>query len=220
MKYLSLFSGGMGGDLGMQHLLGWRCLGYVEWEKYCQKLIRQRQDDGLIDRAPIFGDIREFISDGYAGAYKGMVDVITGGFPCQPFSVAGKQAREDDPRNMWPKTIEAIRIIQPRYAFLENVKGLTYPQRLIVKALEKVRQLSIFSQGDKLKNSGHIIRHIFKVAGLSYFGRVLGDLAESGYDAKWCVLGADDVGAPHERKRLWIMAYRSDQGLSECGQGG
>jgi site-specific DNA-cytosine methylase len=81
MKYLSLFSGGAGGDLAMQHLLGFRCVGMVEYDDYCQKLLMQRQADGLLDQCPIFGDIREFIKGGYAEAFAGVADVITAGFP-------------------------------------------------------------------------------------------------------------------------------------------
>jgi len=167
MKELSLFSGAGGGLLGTHHLLGWQTIGYVEYENYCQKVIRQRITDGLLDAAPIFGDIRTFISDGYAKAYQGLVDVVTGGFPCQPFSVAGKRRGEDDSRNMWPFTRDTIRIVKPRWAFLENVPGLI--------------------------SSG-------------YFGTVISDLAEIGYNARWTVLGAKDVGAPHKRDRLWIVA--------------
>lgn len=125
MKYVSLFSGGGGGDLGCQHLLGWECVGYVEWDKYCCRVLEQRIKDGLLSDAPIFcGDIRRWIELGYAAAYQGMVDVITGGFPCQPFSEAGKRLGADDPRNMWPATIECIRLVRPRYALLENVSEL------------------------------------------------------------------------------------------------
>lgn len=173
MRELSLFTGAGGGVLGTL-LLGWEHIGYVEYDDYCQKIIAQRIKDGILDEAPIFGDIRAFISDGYAEAYQGMVDVITAGFPCQPFSVAGKRAGEDDERNMWPATIECIRIIRPQLALLENVPGLL--------------------------SSG-------------YFQRVLGDLAEAGYDAEWCVLGASDVGANHQRKRLWILAESAGNGL-------
>ena len=105
-------------------LLGWTHCGYVEYNDYCQRVIRARIDDGILDDAPIFGDIRTFISDGYADSYQGMVDVVTGGFPCQPFSVAGKQQGADDSRNMWPETLAVLRIIRPRFAFLENVPGL------------------------------------------------------------------------------------------------
>jgi DNA (cytosine-5)-methyltransferase 1 len=123
MKELSLFSGAGGGLLGTK-LLGWEHCGYVEFDDYCQRVIAQRIDDGILDDAPIFGDIRTFLSEGYAESYQGMVDVVTGGFPCQPFSVAGKQAGADDSRNMWPETLAVLRIVQPRFAYLENVPGL------------------------------------------------------------------------------------------------
>lgn len=167
MRELSLFTGAGGGVLGSL-LLGWETVGYVEWDDYCQRVIRQRIDDGILHEAPIFGDVRAFLSDGYAGAYQGMVDVVSAGFPCQPFSVAGKRAGADDDRNMWPATIGVIRAVRPRYCFLENVPGLL--------------------------NSG-------------YFDTILGDLAESGYDARWRVLSAAELGAPHRRDRLWIIAY-------------
>ena len=181
MRYLSLFSGAGGGDLAMQHLLGHKCMGYVEYDDYCQKVIKQRIADGVLDAAPIFGDIKRFIAKwpkrfhqkSYAAEYRGLVDVITGGFPCQPFSVAGKSRGESDERNMWPATRRAIGIIRPRHVFLENVPGLLVHR---------------------------------------YVRRIFGDLAQMGYDARWGIVGADDVGAPHRRKRLWIMAYTNSPG--------
>lgn len=123
MRELSLFTGVGGGLLGTL-LLGWEPVGYVEFNEYRQRILTQRIKDGIFPKAPIFGDIRTFISEGYAASYQGMVDVITAGFPCQPFSTAGKQLGYDDPRNMWPATIECIRIVRPKYALLENVPGL------------------------------------------------------------------------------------------------
>lgn len=171
MRELSLFSGIGGGLLGTL-LLGWHPVGYVEWDDYCQRVLRQRIDDGIFPNAPIFGDIQSFNRDGYAAAYQGLVDVVTGGFPCQPFSAAGKRTGKDDARNMWPATIETIRLVRPRYALLENVPGLL--------------------------SSG-------------YFGTILGDLAESGYDARWRILSAAEVGAPHLRDRVWIAANREGE---------
>ena len=168
MKELSLFSGAGGGLLGTHHLLGWQTLGYVEYDDYCQRVIAQRIKDGLLDEAPIFGDIKTFISDGYAESYTGLVDVVTAGFPCQPFSVAGKRGGAEDTRNMWPQTRDTIRIVRPKYALLENVPGLI---------------------------------------SCGYVGTVLGDLCEIGYHARWTVMGAGDVGAPHKRDRLWIVAH-------------
>lgn len=174
MRELALFAGAGGGILGGK-LLGWQTVGYVEWEAHCQEVLRQRIADGLLDAAPIFVDVRGFVSEGYADAYgrAGVVDVVSGGFPCQPFSLAGKRAGADDERNMWPATVAVLRAVRPRLAFLENVPGLL-------------------------------------VSG--YFGTVLGDLAALGFDAEWCVLGADDLGFPHRRKRLWILAYRDERG--------
>ncbi len=170
MFELSLFTGAGGGVLGSK-LLGWEAVGYVEWDKYCQEILAKRIEDGFLNKAPIFGDIDEFIKSGAAKKYAGFVDVVSAGFPCQPFSVAGKKRGQDDERNKWPQTLQCIRDVRPRYALLENVPGLL--------------------------NSG-------------YFGEILSSLAQSGFDARWTVLGADDVGAPHRRKRLWIKATSQD----------
>jgi DNA (cytosine-5)-methyltransferase 1 len=178
MNELSLFSGAGGGLLGT-HLLGWKHIGYVEFNDYCQRVIAARIKDGILPVAPIFGDVRAFISEGYAASYTGLVDVISGGFPCQPFSVAGKRAGADDERNMWPATRDCVRIIRPRYCFFENVPGLL--------------------------NSG-------------YFGTIIRDLAESGYCVRWRILSAAEMGAPHKRDRLWIVANsnsRNDDGWTK-----
>ena len=180
MRELSLFTGIGGGLLGTK-LLGWEPVGYVEWDDYCQRVIKQRIKDGIFPNAPIFSDIRAFNRDGYAAAYQGLVDVISAGFPCQPFSVAGKQAGSDDPRNMWPATIEAIRLVRPRIAWLENVPGLL--------------------------SSG-------------YFGTILGDLAESGYDTRWRILSAAEVGAPHKRDRVFILAHAAGDLWGASGHDG
>lgn len=170
MTHLSLFSGG-GGSEWTAILLGWTTVGYVEQDSYCQKILRARIKDGIFHDAPIFNDVRSF--DGQQ--YRGRVDIISAGFPCQPFSVAGNREGAKDKRNMWPDTIRIIRQVKPRQLLLENVSGLL--------------------------SSG-------------YFGTILRDLAASGYDARWKVLSAAEVGAPHKRDRLWIYAYADDNGLS------
>ncbi|MBW1707990.1 MAG: DNA cytosine methyltransferase, partial [Deltaproteobacteria bacterium] len=178
MRELSLFSGAGGGLLGT-YLLGFSPVGYVEFSDYCQRVLKQRIKDGVFPEAPIFGDIKAFIGEGYAESYTGMVDVITAGFPCQEFSVAGARAGSSGERNMWPETWTAIRTIRPRAVFLENVPGL------LTSGVEADPDIDI-----------------------SYFGSILADLAEIGYsEIRYCILGADDVGAPHRRKRLWILGY-------------
>jgi len=123
LRELSLFTGIGGGLLGTK-LLGWKAVGYVEFNTYCQQVLQQRIKEGYLDDAPIFGDITEFINEGYAEAYRGYADVITAGFPCQPFSVAGKQKGEADSRNKWPDTIRVIREVRPTYILLENVPAI------------------------------------------------------------------------------------------------
>lgn len=105
-------------------LLGFRCVGYVEWEPYCQAVLSQRIADGHLDEAPIFGDVREFVQSGAASQYLGVADVVSAGFPCQPHSVAGRRLAGDDERNLWPATRDVICAVAPAYVLLENVAGL------------------------------------------------------------------------------------------------
>ncbi len=177
MNELALFAGIGGGVLGGR-LLGWRTVCYVENDAYCIEVLKARIREGCLCDAPIWDDIKTFDGKPWAG-----LDVITAGFPCQPFSVAGKQKAERDDRNLWPETIRIIRVVRPRYAFLENVPGLL--------------------------SRSH-----------GYFGRILGDLAESGYDARWRIVSAGDAGAPHLRKRLWILAYSPGRGETATEQHG
>jgi site-specific DNA-cytosine methylase len=81
MNELSLFSGSGGGLLGTM-LLGFTPIGYVEWDDYCQRILASRIKDGILPAAPIFGDIKTFIDSGCAELYRGITDVISGGFPC------------------------------------------------------------------------------------------------------------------------------------------
>lgn len=97
------------------------------------------------------------------------VDILTAGYPCQPFSHAGRRKGTEDARHLWPHIAEAVRVLRPRWVVLENVAG----------------HLSLG------------------------FGAVLRDLAEAGFDAEWCVLRASDVGACHQRERLFIVARDS-----------
>ena len=101
-------------------MLGWKPVVYVEKEPYCQDIIKARIRDGIFTDAPIHDDVDTFD----AKPYRGKVDIVTGGFPCQSFSVAGKRLAQNDERNKWPETIRIIREAEPEWAFLENVNGL------------------------------------------------------------------------------------------------
>lgn len=123
MRELSLFTGAGFGVLGTK-LLGWRTIGYVEVNDYCQRIISQRIKDGIFDPAPVFGDVRDFIFSGAAQEYEGIADVVTAGFPCQPFSKAGKNRGANDDRNLFPELLRIIRTVRPKHLLLENVPNL------------------------------------------------------------------------------------------------
>lgn len=97
-----------------------RTVCYIERDEYCQRIIQQRQRDGWLSPAPIWDDLRTF--DGRP--WRGCVDFIFGGIPCQPYSVAGKQRGAADERDLWPDTRRIIREVGPRLVLLENVPGL------------------------------------------------------------------------------------------------
>jgi DNA (cytosine-5)-methyltransferase 1 len=109
-----------GGGLLASKLLGWSTIAAVEIDPFCRAVLFARQQDGDLEPFATWDDVRTF--DGKP--WRGLVDVVSGGFPCQPFSAAGKRLGADDPRNMWPETARILREVEPRRAFLENVPGL------------------------------------------------------------------------------------------------
>jgi DNA (cytosine-5)-methyltransferase 1 len=120
-RELSLFSG-YGGFTLAGRLTGLRprTVCYVEWDTYCQQIIQARIKDGLLDDAPIWDDIKSF--DGRP--WRGSVDILTAGFPCQPHSNAGLRKGADDDRNLWPDTLRIISEVGPNRVILENVPGI------------------------------------------------------------------------------------------------
>ena len=128
MNELALFAGAGGGILG-GHLLGWRTVCAVEWEPYPASVLCARQNDGILPPFPIWDDIQTF--DGRP--WRGIVDVISGGFPCQDISAAGKGAGIDGERSgMWREMARIIGEVRPRYAFVEN------SPMLVTRGLERV----------------------------------------------------------------------------------
>ena len=128
LNELALFAGAGGGILG-GHLLGWRTVCAVEWEPYPASVLCARQNDGLLPPFPIWDDVQTF--DGHP--WRGVVDVISGGFPCQDISVAGKGAGIDGERSgMWGHMARVVGEVRPRYVFVEN------SPMLVTRGLERV----------------------------------------------------------------------------------
>jgi DNA (cytosine-5)-methyltransferase 1 len=165
------FCSGYGGierglDLaGVEH----RVLAYVEIEAFAIANLVAKMESGALVPAPIFTDLKTFP----AHLFRGCVDIITGGYPCQPFSAAGKRLGTEDPRHLWPYILDHINAIRPVRCFFENVEG-------------------------------HISLGLREV---------IDDLEGAGYSATWGIFSAAEVGAPHQRKRVYIMANSISAGV-------
>ena len=121
MNELALFAGAGGGILA-GHLLGWRTVCAVEWNAYAAGVLVARQNDGLLPPFPIWDDVQTF--DGRP--WRGRVDVVSGGFPCQDISAAGKGAGIDGERSgMWSHMARIVGEVRPRFVFVENSPVLT-----------------------------------------------------------------------------------------------
>ena len=168
--------GGIG--LGIKNIFGerLRTIAYCELEGFAQANLISKMEKGLLDAAPIWNDLKTFPYR----SFHGLVDILIAGYPCQPFSSAGKRAGKEDPRHLWPWIADGIRLLQPTMCFFENVEG-----------------------------------HIS--LGLS---TVISDLEELGYKVSWGIFSASEVGAPHQRKRVFILAHRNDAGLERYAGNG
>ena|ERR1017187_2455599 len=176
MNELHLFAGAGGGILG-GILLGHTCVCAVEIEPYCQQVLLQRQRDGILPKFPIWDDVRTF--DGKP--WRGLADVVCGGFPCQDISAANINAVgiEGGRSGLWGEMARVVGEVQPNYVLVENSPMLT----------------------------------------LRGLGRVLGDLAKMGYDARWDVFSAGSVRAPILRRRIFILAVSKRIGIQRYSQG-
>jgi len=179
LKVLDLFSGIGGFSLGLERTGGFETVAFCEIEPFPRKVLAKHWPE-----VPCYEDVRtltaaRLAADGIA------VDVITGGFPCQDLSVAGKRAGLDGKRSgLWSEIVRLTRDLRPRYLIVENVANLL--------------------RGPSEKRGG-------------WFGRVLGDMAELGYDAEWENIPAAAVGAPHRRERVWIMAHPTEKYRRKIG---
>jgi DNA (cytosine-5)-methyltransferase 1 len=168
--HIGLCAGYGGIELGLKRVIpNLRSVALCEIEAFAVANLVAKMEAGLMDPAPIWPDLKTFPWE----AFRDRVDILTGGYPCQPFSSAGKRAGKEDPRHLWPWIADGVRLLRPKLCFFENVEG-----------------------------------HIS--LGLS---DVIEDLAGMGYRTTWGIFSASEVGAPHQRKRVFILAHRCDKGL-------
>lgn len=174
MTHLGLFEGIGGFSLAAQWM-GWETLAWCEWDEFCQKVLAYH-----FPKAEGFADITKTNFTKYANR----IDVITGGFPCQPYSSAGKQLGKSDPRHLWPEMLRAIREIKAPWVVGENVRGF-------------------------VTWSGGLV-----------FNEVQSDLEAQGYEVLPFLLPAASVNAPHQRYRVWIIAYNAAYARCQPGNRG
>ena len=165
LKLLDLFSGIGGFSLGLESTGYFETIAFVEKDKFCQQVLKKNFKD-----IPIESEVRDVKGERYAA------DIITGGFPCQPFSVAGKRRGTDDDRYLWDETIRIIRECKARWFIGENVEGIINIQ------------------------DGMVLR------------QVQDDLEKEGFQVQCLVIPASSIGAWHQRKRVWILAYSKHNG--------
>ncbi len=166
ITHVSLCAGYGGIDLGLHRCLpNLRTIAYSEIEAFACELLLARMEGGQIDAAPIWPDLKSFPW----AKLRDRVDILSGGYPCQPFSSAGKRLGREDPRHLWPYIADGISILRPRLCFFENVEG----------------HISLGLR--------EVIEH----------------LGELGYSATWGIFSAAEVSAPHQRKRVFILAHRN-----------
>ena len=184
MKIGSLFSGYGGLDLAVTNVTGAEVAWHCEWEDAPSKIL-----DAHFPGVPNYKDVSKVDFTQVEP-----VDILTGGFPCQDLSLAGKRKglTEGTRSGLWSEFARAIETLNPRLVVIENVRGL-----LSASATNPELEHCSWCMGET--GDGE--------PALRALGAVLGDLADIGYDAKWQGVRASDAGAPHNRFRVFIIAY-------------
>ena len=183
--HISLCAGYGGIDLGLKRVLpNLRTVAFSEIEAYAVANLVAKMEAGLLDAAPVWTDLKTFPWKDF----RGKVDILSGGFPCQPFSSAGRRRGDEDPRHLFPYIKRGIALLRPSIVFLENVEGII---------------------SSKL-GEGWSDR-----AGTSVLLHVLRELERLGYKAEAGIFSASEIGAPHQRKRVFIMGISNQGGLQK-----
>lgn len=187
MNHASLFSG-IGGAEVAASMMGWQNLFHCEIQEFPRKVL-----DYWFPNSESYEDITktDFTK------WHGKVDVLTGGFPCQPFSLAGRRKGADDNRYLWPQMLRAIRQIHPTWVVGENVAG--------IKTMVESCQVTQMGRTDYLFEENHLYREESRFT----LDKICADLEAEGYSVQPIVIPACAIGAPHRRDRVWIIAHRS-----------
>jgi DNA (cytosine-5)-methyltransferase 1 len=205
MKSIELFVGAGGLGIGL-HEAGFRPASVIEWDAYCCDTIRQNKIRGVeaVKHWKLIpGDVR----DVDFRKYEGKVQLVSGGPPCQPFSLGGKHRAHHDTRDMFPEAIRAVREARPRAFIFENVKGLT--RNSFRNYFEYVR-LQLEHPDIKAKRDEQWMDHLARLERHHTSGSHSG----LNYRVVTQVLNAADYGVPQRRERVFFVGFREDLGIS------
>lgn len=200
LSVLDLFSGIGGISLGLERAGPFRTVAFCEALESRRRILRRHWPD-----VPIHDDVRTLDGRSFGTGDAPPIDVVCGGFPCQDLSLAGKgRGLEGERSGLWSEYARLIGEVRPRWVVVENVAALRSPRR-------RLRHCECGWRGTKARRDCPACRRDLGAAadGLALaagLGTVLRDLAALGYDAEWHCLRAADVGAPHLRDRVWILA--------------
>ena len=195
MTHASVFSG-IGGPEVAATMLGWENLFHCEINPFGRKVLDYWFPDSKSYEDITKTDFRE---------WRGRVDVLTGGFPCQPFSCAGKRRGAEDDRYLWPHMHRCINEIKPTWFVGENVAGiLTMVEQGNVH--EVASQATLFGEEDSI--------HGYEYRGTFTLERICRDVEADGYEVTPILIPACSIGAPHRRDRVFIVGHRKDSDLS------
>jgi DNA (cytosine-5)-methyltransferase 1 len=191
MNHASLFTGIGGFDLAAEWM-GWENAFQVEIDPFCQKVLTKN-----FPNVTKYGDIKEF--DGTK--YRGTIDIISGGFPCQPFSVAGKQRGNSDDRYLWPEMLRVIREVKPTWVVGENVSGIANVFQY--ESTTELEGKTFYTKED----AETCLNGINERTGENILQVVMDGLQTEGYEVQTFIIPACGVNAPHRRDRIWVVAH-------------
>lgn len=205
MRALSLFAGYGGLTLAIEETFGAELVAYSEFDAAPSVVMAHHWPD-----APNLGDITK-IDWAEVDREHGPIDLIDGGSPCQDLSAAGRRAgmTEGTRSNLWVNMREAIAILKPRYVVWENVRGA---YSAAASSLEDDHDPDCY-----LEQCEGCVGDGGRQPALRALGRVLGDLSDLGHDCQWRGLRAADIGAPHGRFRVFVLATRREDTADRDG---
>lgn len=188
MNHASIFSG-IGGPEIAASILGWENAFHCEVHPWCRHILHYWYPNSVSYENIFNTDFKQ---------WRGKIDVLSGGFPCQPFSVAGQRKGTKDDRYLWPQMLRAIDEIRPSWVVAENVIGL-------VSMVESGMLTEMDCQADLFEEKYNV--HRYKYSMSFTLESICKDIENLGYNVQPLVIPACSVGAPHRRKRLFIIAY-------------